>query len=349
MLCSKYAEKPQVFEIVESGAGMMEGSGNAARAGHGIKVAAILGPTAVGKSATAVELALALGAEIVSVDSMQVYRGMDIGTAKPSSELRSLVPHHMVDVADPGEEFSVSRFQEEARRAVEDIAARGRLPLLVGGSGLYFEAVVFDLRFPPGSQADDLRKDIERWAEEDPEGLRRSLCEVDPAFAQREEFANMRRVVRAMEVYRRTGQPMSSFHSRRGTQEPYFHFAGVVLDAPRQALYRAIERRVDEMMQAGLLKEVRALAAAGALSRTARQALGYKEILAHLDRGTPLEETISEIKRRSRRYAKRQLTWFRRVPGLSWFKLSESELYERPPQAWPLVREMLERELSGVG
>lgn len=313
------------------------------------RVAAVLGPTAVGKSAMAVEIALAMGAEIVSVDSMQVYRGMDIGTAKPSQELRSMVPHHLIDLVDPSEDFSVSRFQTEARRAVEDIASRGRLPLLVGGTGLYFEAVVFDMRFPPGSCDDGLRKKIERWAEEDPEGLRKSLREVDPAFARREEYVNMRRVVRAMEVYWRTGQPMSCFQSRRGTQAPYFHFAGVVVDAPRQALYRAIEKRVDEMMEAGLLEEVRALLASGRLSRTARQALGYKEILDHLDRGTPLEQTISEIKRRSRRYAKRQLTWFRRVPGLSWLTLSERELLAKGPEAWPRVRVLLERELSRVG
>lgn len=312
------------------------------------RVAAILGPTAVGKSAIAVQLALAMGAEIVSVDSMQVYRGMDIGTAKPTPELRSLVPHHMIDLVDPGEEFSVSRFQSEARRAVEDIASRGKLPLLVGGTGLYFEAVVFDLRFPPGCRNDEIRQEIERWAEEDPEGLRERVREIDPAFAARDDFANMRRVIRAMEVYRRTGRPISSFQGRRGLQPAYFRYTGVVIDAPRRALYRAIEKRVDAMMEAGLLEEVRALSAAGGLSTTARQALGYKELLDHLDRGTPLEETISEIKRRCRHYAKRQLTWLRRVPGLHWFTLGEADLYTSPPGAWRKVKEMLEREMARV-
>ncbi|MBC7247782.1 MAG: tRNA (adenosine(37)-N6)-dimethylallyltransferase MiaA [Actinobacteria bacterium] len=311
-----------------------------------IKVAALLGPTAVGKSAIAVQLALDMGAEIVSVDSMQVYRGMDIGTAKPPPEVRSAVPHHMIDLVEPDVEFSVSRFQEEARRAVEEIAARGNLPLLVGGTGLYFEAVVFDLRFPPGGRDDEIRREVERWAEEDPEGLRERLREIDPAFAARDDFTNMRRVIRAMEVYRRTGRPMSAFQARRGSQPPYFRYAGVAIDAPRQALYRAIERRVDAMMEAGLLEEVRALAAAGGLSRTARQALGYKEIMDHLDRGIPLDETISEIKRRSRRYAKRQLTWLRRVPGLCWFTLEEADLHARPPQAWRSIRELLEREMA---
>lgn len=312
-----------------------------------IKVGAILGPTAVGKSRIAVEVARALGAEIISVDSMQVYRGMDIGTAKPDRDLRELVPHHMIDIVDPREEYSVARFQEEARRTVDEVAARGKIPLLVGGTGLYFEAVVFDLRFPPGNGSDALREDLERWAASDLEGMMNRLREIDPEFASRKDFSNPRRVIRAMEVYLRTGRPISRFQARRGEQGLFHPYVGVVIDAPRQALYRAIDRRVDEMISAGLVDEVRTLAAGG-LSRTARQALGYKEILAHLDTGVPLEETISEIKRRSRRYAKRQLTWFRRIPGLFWLRLSESELYQRPPESWKRVRHYLESRLSGV-
>jgi len=313
-----------------------------------IRVAAILGPTAVGKSRIAVEVALHLNAEIISVDSMQVYRGMDIGTAKPGPELRDAVPHHMIDVADPFEDYSVARFQREARRAVEEVVARGKVPLLVGGTGLYFESVVYDLRFPPGGEEDGLRRELERWAAEDLEGLRQRLKEVDPDFAAREDFSNPRRVIRAMEVYLRTGVPISRFQSRRGAQAPFYPYCGVVLDAPRQALYRAIDRRVEEMLASGLVEEVRALASAG-LSRTARQALGYKEVLSHLDSGKPLGETISEIKRRSRRYAKRQLTWFRRLPGLRWIRLEEEELYRRPPEAWKRVLECLREDLGGGG
>ncbi len=312
----------------------------------GIKVAAILGPTAVGKSRIAVEVAHCLGAEIVSVDSMQVYRGMDIGTAKPGPELRKAVPHHMIDVADPHEDYSVARFQREARRVVEEVAARGKIPLLVGGTGLYFEAVVYDLRFPPGGVDDKIRREVERWAEEDLEGLKRRLKEVDPEFAAGPDFANPRRVVRAMEVYLRTGVPASRLRSRRGQQPLMYPYCGVILDAPRQALYRAIDRRVEEMFSAGLVEEVRALSARG-LSRTARQALGYKEVLSYLDSRMTLGETISEIKRRSRRYAKRQLTWFRRLPGLRWLRLEEHELFQSPPESWKRVLHHLRRELYG--
>jgi tRNA dimethylallyltransferase len=290
----------------------------------------------------AVAVAPSLHAEIISVDSMQVYRGMDIGTAKPGPETRGHVPHHMLDIVDTSCDFSAARFQEEARRHVEDISTRGGIPLLVGGTGFYFEAVVFDLRFPPGSMDDGLRRRLREDAEWDPEALRRRLAEVDPRFAASEGFANMRRVVRAMEVYERTGMPFTSFQVKRGGQTVYYPFAGVVLDAPRQALYPAIERRVDEMFAAGLVEEVARLSGAGGLSRTARQALGYKEVLDHLDRGIPLEETIFKIKRRSRNYAKRQLTWFRRIPGLHWIELDESELKEPSERVIEEVRGYLE-------
>lgn len=310
-----------------------------------VRVAAILGPTAVGKSAVALAVAPSLRAEIISVDSMQVYRGMDIGTAKPGVDARKGVPHHMLDIVDAGSEFSVARYQEEARRHVEDIASRGRVPLLVGGTGLYFEAVVFDMRFPPGSRHDAVRRRLQQEAERDPEGMRRRLEQVDPDFAASNGFANMRRVVRAMEVCERTGMPFTSFQRKRGEQELFYPFAGVVLNAPREALYRAIERRVDEMLAAGLVEEVARLAREGRLSGTARQALGYKEILGHLDSGIPLEETIFNIKRRSRNYCKRQLTWFRRIPGLRWIELEEDELEGPSRRVLDLVRSCLKDTL----
>ncbi|WP_287152806.1 tRNA (adenosine(37)-N6)-dimethylallyltransferase MiaA [Candidatus Solincola tengchongensis] len=319
---------------------------NEGRSSRHIKVAAILGPTAVGKSRIAVEVARNLEAEIISVDSMQVYRGMDIGTAKPGHELREAIPHHMIDVVNPDEEYSVARFQLEARRAVEEVASRGKVPLLVGGTGLYFEAVVYDLRFPPGGEENGLREELEEWARRDLEGLRARLREVDPEFASRSDFSNPRRVIRAMEVYMRTGVPISRLQSRRGEQPLVYPYVGVVLDAPRQALYRAIDRRVEEMFSAGLVEEVRSLAERG-LSRTARQALGYKEVLSYLDSRKTLGETISEIKRRSRRYAKRQLTWFRRLPGLRWLRLEESELLRSSPESWKRVFECLREGLDG--
>jgi len=310
------------------------------------RVTAILGPTAVGKSAIAAAVSPSLNAEIVSVDSMQVYRGMDIGTAKPAPETRKRIRHHMLDIVDASCDFSVVQFQEQARQAVEDIASRDKVSLLVGGTGLYFEAVVLDLRFPPGSTDDELRRRLQEDAERDPEGLRNRLAELDPAFAASDSFGNMRRVIRAMEVYERTGMPFTSFQLKRGEQSIYYRFTGVALDAPRQALYRVIERRVDEMFAAGLLEEVKRLSSEGRLSRTAGQALGYKEVLDHLDRGIALEETILNIKRRSRNYAKRQLTWFRRIPGLHWIELDESELEGPSERVIEEVRDYLAKGAS---
>ncbi|MFW6113370.1 MAG: tRNA (adenosine(37)-N6)-dimethylallyltransferase MiaA [Actinomycetota bacterium] len=311
-----------------------------------MKVAALLGPTAVGKSGLACELAPMLEAEIISVDSMQVYRGMDIGTAKPDSLMRSMVPHHMLDIVDPSINYSVAEFQEAARKAVEGIASRSRLPLLVGGTGLYFEAVVFDLRFPPGNQDEGLRAKLERWARDDPEGIRARLAEVDPDFVASEDFANKRRVIRAMEVYELTGRPLSEMRSGEESKKKYYNFAGVVLSLPRQMLYRAIEERVDDMMRRGLVEEVKELVRKVELSRTARQALGYKEILEYLDSRKTLEETILDIKRRSRRYAKRQLTWFRHIRDLRWYELKEEELAGDRSRLLQELRDYIEKELQ---
>lgn len=291
------------------------------------KIAALLGPTAVGKSSMAANIAPSLGMEIISVDSMQVYRGMDIGTAKSGADLRRRVPHHLLDIVNPTENYSVAEFQKAARRAVEDISARDAVPFLVGGTGLYFEAVVFDMRFPPGPMDDPIRHRLEEWAAYDPNDLRKKVKEVDPVFASTEGYRNMRRVIRAMEIYERTGYPISRFQVRRGEQRPYYPYVGAVLNAPRELLYRAIDVRIDRMIEVGLVDEVRGLMERKGLSRTARQALGYKEILDHLDSGKSLGETICDIKKRSHRYAKRQLTWFRRIPGMRWFDLKEEDYF----------------------
>jgi tRNA dimethylallyltransferase len=296
------------------------------------KVAAILGPTAVGKSRLAVEVAPLIDAEIVSVDSMLVYKGMDIGTAKPGGETRSLVPHHLIDIVDPSHEYSVAEFQAAARRAVEDIRLRGKTPLLVGGSGLYFEAVVFDLRFPPGSPGDPLRLRLEERALQDPEGLQRELMGIDPEYARKEDFRNPRRVARALEIYYRTGIRPSSLRRARGSFDVVYPYKGVVVTVPRPMLYRMIEERVDRMLQEGLVEEVKHLLESCSLSRSARQALGYKEIADHLEGKISLGEAVEEIKKRTRRYAKRQITWFRKIPGLQWMELSEEDLKEGLPR-----------------
>lgn len=311
-----------------------------------IKIAAILGPTAVGKSRLAAAIAANLEGEIISVDSMQVYRGMDIATAKPGISLRKSVPHHMLDICDARHNYSVAEYQEQAREAIEKIHARGKLPLMVGGSGLYFEAVVFDIQYPPASHDDRLRQNLERWSREDPEGMRKRLAEVDPDFTRREDFANIRRVVRALEVYERSGWPISHFQTKRGQLDLYYRYTGAVLNAPRAYLNQIIDDRVDEMMAAGLIDEIKGLAEAGHISKTARQALGCKEVLQFLDRDKDLDETISDIKKGSRQYAKRQLTWLRHIPGLHWFELQPGELGGEAEETAQRVQNYLEEELA---
>jgi len=300
----------------------------------------------VGKSRLAAAIAVDLDAEIVSVDSMQVYRGMDIATAKPGIALRESVPHHMLDICDVSHSYSVAEYQKHAREVIDSIHARGKLPLLVGGSGLYFEAAVFDIHYPPASQDDKLRQNLERWSREDPEGMRKRLAEVDPDFAGREDFANTRRVIRALEVYERSGRPISHFQKKRGHLDLYYQYTGVVLNAPRPYLNQVIDDRVDEMLAAGLIDEVKGLADAGHVSKTARQALGCKEVLQFLDREKSLEETISDIKKRSRQYAKRQLTWLRRIPGLRWFELQPGELGCESEETALRIQNYLEEELG---
>ncbi len=283
---------------------------------------AIVGPTASGKSALALGVARAFGdVEIVSVDSMQVYRGLDIGTAKATPAERAEVPHHLIDVVDPGEEWSVARFQLEARAAVADIERRGRRALLVGGTGLYVQAVVDPLTFPPEDRV--TRAEILAEAAT-PAGLAAAyeeLVRLDPVAAAGIEPGNVRRIARALEVIRATGRPFSSFGN--GVQEfgptvfPV-RVAGVWLARP--VLATRIEQRFARMRHDGLVDEVLALAGAGTLSRTARQAIGYQEVLAHLSGEEPsLEAALDAAVARTRRFARRQRMWFRRDPRIRWF------------------------------
>jgi len=277
---------------------------------------AIVGPTASGKSALALEVARRLAdVELVSVDSMQVYRGLDIGTAKPSPAEQAEVPHHLVDVAEPTEEWSVARFQHEARAAVADIEARGKRALLVGGTGLYVQAVIDPLTFPPEDRA--VREQILARGGD----LHAELKERDPEAAAIIEPGNTRRLARALEVIEVTGRPFSSFGTGLQTFGPTVfpvHLAGVWL--PRAVLHRRIAARVRAMLDAGLVDEVRALRDRGALSRTAAQAIGYREVLAHLDgNGLALDAVLDAIVVRTRQFARRQRMWFRRDPRIRWF------------------------------
>ncbi|HEU5307033.1 MAG TPA: tRNA (adenosine(37)-N6)-dimethylallyltransferase MiaA [Acidimicrobiia bacterium] len=284
---------------------------------------AIVGPTASGKSALALEVACTLGdVELVSIDSMQVYRGLDIGTAKPSPAEQAQVPHHLVDVAEPTDEWSVARFQQEARAVVVDIEARGKRALLVGGTGLYVQAVVDPLTFPPEDRA--VREAIlTRSAEHD---LYAELTAVDPDAAAGIEPSNTRRLARALEVIELTGRPFSSFGTGLQTYGPTVfpvHLAGVWL--PRDVVHQRIADRVVEMFDAGFVDEVRALRDTGALSRTAAQAIGYREVLEHLDgNGPSLDAVLDAIVIRTRQFARRQRMWFRRDPRIVWFGAPEN-------------------------
>lgn len=277
---------------------------------------ALVGVTASGKSALALELARAdRSFEIVSVDSMQVYRGMDIGTAKPTAAERADVPHHLVDVADPWDDYTVARFQRDERAALADIEARGKRALLVGGTGLYLRAVIDDLDIP--GRFPDVRAEIER--EPDTEALHRQLVELDPVAADRMEPSNRRRVVRALEVTRGSGRPFSSFGPGLEVYPPTT-IALIGIERPVDEVATRIAERYQAQVAAGFVDEVRRLRDdPRGLSRTARQALGYKELLAHLEGECSLDEAIATAITRTRRFARRQRVWFRRDPRIRWF------------------------------
>ena len=273
----------------------------------------IVGATATGKSALALELArTSPDIEIVSVDSMQVYRGMDIGTAKPNAAERAAVPHHCLDLVDPAEEFSLTQFQEAVERAVADIEARGSRALLVGGTGLYVRAIVDALDIP--GRFPDVRAELESQA--DTAALHRRLASLDPVAAARMEPTNRRRVIRALEVTVGSGRPFSS-HGPGLEAYPATRFDQFGLSMDRALIDQRIAERYAAQMEAGFLDEVRTLAKAG-LGPTARQALGYRELLTHIEDDVALDVALEGAIRRTRRFARRQERWFRRDPRIRW-------------------------------
>jgi tRNA dimethylallyltransferase len=285
-----------------------------------LSVVALLGVTASGKSEAAFDVARRRDdVEIVSVDSMCVYRGMDIGTSKPTPAQRAAVPHHLLDLVDPDEEFTVSQFQEAARRALAEIAGRGHHALLVGGTGLYLRAVVDDLRFPGRYPA--VREALETELGEgrvEATGLHARLAVLDPVAAARMEPSNQRRVVRALEVTLGSGRPFSTFGPGLEAYPPS-PVTMVGLTVPTAEVDRRIAERFGRWMEEGLLDEVRALATRpGGISPTARQALGYRELLVHMEEGAPLSACVEEAVRRTRSFARRQASWFRRDPRINW-------------------------------
>ncbi len=283
----------------------------------------LAGPTAVGKTALSIKLAKALGGEIVSADSMQVYRHMDIGSAKVMPEEMDGVPHHLIDVLEPWEDFNVTRFQAMAKEAVEGIYGRGRIPVIAGGTGFYIQALIYDIDFKKNEGSGEIRRELEQLGNErGSEYLHGLLQKIDPESAALIHANNKKRVIRAIEYYRMTGQPISE-HNRLEQEKasPYDVFY-YVLDCARETLYTRINRRVDLMMEQGLVNEVCRLKEMGCKrGMTSMQGLGYKEILDYLDGRTSLEEAVCILKRDTRHFAKRQITWFKRERGVRWLSL----------------------------
>ena len=280
----------------------------------------LTGPTAVGKTSLSISLAKAVNGEIISADSMQVYKKMDIGSAKIRSEEMQGIPHYLVDVLEPEEEFHIVKFQQMAKKAMEDIYSRGKIPILVGGTGFYIQAVTKDIDFTEAQQENDYRKELEALAEEKGgEHLHEMLRKVDPVSADAIHAHNVKRVIRALEFYHQNGSPISAHNEEQKQHESPYNLAYFVLNMPRELLYERIDLRVDQMMKEGLLEEVSRLKKEGChRGMVSMQGLGYKEILAYLDGEYPLEEAVRVLKRDTRHFAKRQLTWFRREQEVTW-------------------------------
>ncbi|MFO7295180.1 MAG: tRNA (adenosine(37)-N6)-dimethylallyltransferase MiaA [Caldicoprobacter sp.] len=290
----------------------------------------IVGPTAVGKTKLSIELAKVLNGEIVSADSMQIYRYMDIGTAKPTVEERQGIPHHMIDIIDPGQEFSVAEYQRLATQAIDDIYRRGKLPIVVGGTGLYIKSLLYPMNFTDASYDPEFRKELQRQAEiMGKEYLHRKLQAVDPKTAARLHPNDVRRVIRALEVYHLTGKPMSEYDQGLEKMEYKYNVAMIGLTMDRAKLYQRINQRVDEMMKKGLLDEVKGMLDRGyTRDMISMQGLGYKELMEYLEGRVSLEEAIDILKRETRRYAKRQLTWFRAQKDIVWVDVDQFESHE---------------------
>lgn len=280
----------------------------------------LTGPTAVGKTSLSIALAKAVNGEIISADSMQVYQKMDIGSAKIRPEEMDGVKHYLVDVLDPKEDFHIVKFQQMAKTAMEKIYAKGKIPILVGGTGFYIQAVTRDIDFTQARQEDSYRKDLELLVEEKgSEYLHEMLKKVDPKSAEAIHAHNVKRVIRALEFYHQNGTPISSHNEEQKQNESPYALAYFVLNMPRELLYQRIDRRVDQMLEEGLLEEVKALQKEGChRGMVSMQGLGYKEILAYLEGEYPLEEAVRILKRDTRHFAKRQLTWFRRESEVVW-------------------------------
>ncbi|MDY7222914.1 tRNA (adenosine(37)-N6)-dimethylallyltransferase MiaA [Halalkalibacterium halodurans] len=288
------------------------------------KLVAIVGPTAVGKTKTSVMLAKRLNGEVISGDSMQVYRGMDIGTAKITAEEMDGVPHHLIDIKDPSESFSVADFQDLATPLITEIHERGRLPFLVGGTGLYVNAVIHQFNLGDIRADEDYRHELEAFVSSyGVQALHDKLSKIDPKAAAAIHPNNYRRVIRALEIIKLTGKTVTEqARHEEETPSPY-NLVMIGLTMERDVLYDRINRRVDQMVEEGLIDEAKKLYDRGIRDCQSVQAIGYKEMYDYLDGNVTLEEAIDTLKRNSRRYAKRQLTWFRNKANVTWFDMTD--------------------------
>lgn len=285
----------------------------------------LTGPTAVGKTSLSVRLARMAGGEIISADSMQVYKGMDIGSAKIMPEEMQGVRHYLIDELSPKEEFNVVKFQEYAKKYIEEIYARGRVPILTGGTGFYIQSVLYDIDFTETEENREYREYLEGLAKEKgPLFLHGELQKVDPLAAEQIHANNVKRVIRALEYFRETGEPISKHNEEERKKESPYNFAYFVLNDRRDVLYDRINKRIDMMLEAGLIEEVKRLKEEGCTrNMVSMQGLGYKEILDYLDGRCTLEEAVYILKRDTRHFAKRQLTWFKRERDVIWVNKDE--------------------------
>ncbi|WP_160031947.1 tRNA (adenosine(37)-N6)-dimethylallyltransferase MiaA [Paenibacillus sp. An7] len=308
------------------------------------KLLVLVGPTAVGKTKMSIELAKTFNAEIISGDSMQVYRQMDIGTAKIKPEEMDGIPHHLIDIHEPDYPYSVAEFQANCRHLIEDIHARGKLPFIVGGTGLYVESVCYNFQFSEVGSDEEFRKEQFDYADvHGPEKLHEKLREIDPPSAERLHPNDVRRVIRALEIYHMTGTRQSDQLAAQKKESPYdLCIVGLTMD--RQMLYKRIEDRIDEMMEEGLVQEVAALldhgVGPGCISM---QGLGYKEIASYLRGEVPLETAVSELKRDTRRFAKRQLSWFRHMKDIHWVDMTDTANF---PTSFAMIRDIIAEKLN---
>ena len=285
----------------------------------------LTGPTAVGKTDLSIQLAKAMNGEIISADSMQVYRHMDIGSAKVTPEEMDGVPHHLIDVLEPEEEFNVVVFQKLTKEALTGIYERGHIPIIVGGTGFYIQALLYDIDFTENDGDTAIRRELEKLAQTQGAGcLHQMLQEIDPESAAAIHQNNVKRVIRAIEFYRQTGKKISLHNEQEREKQSPYQFLYYVLDTDRKTLYERIDRRVDLMMEHGLVDEVKHLADMGCTrDMVSMQGLGYKEILDYLSGEISLEEAVYILKRDTRHFAKRQITWFKRERDVRWLELEQ--------------------------